>query len=116
MPRARRRGRDRGRGEPHDRPILAAGQDRELLAQEIIDDTAVPQSTAYRRIQQLEETGFLNVQSGAIKAGHPVDRYQATVEMASIIVEAGSVEARWRLVETPEERLHRLWSQLRGGT
>lgn len=99
---------------PHDRQILAACQGRELTAQEIIEGTDVPQSTAYRRIHQLQEAGLLVVESGAIKAGHPVDRYQTTVEMAALLVEMGAVEARWRLAETPEDRLHRLWSQLRG--
>ncbi len=100
---------------PHDRQILALSQDRPIAAQEIIEATDIPKSTAYRRINKLQEMGLITVDSGALKAGHAIERYRAQIEMAALHVEKGNVEARWRLLEQPDERLYRLWNQLAGG-
>ena len=98
---------------PHDRMILARAQVAPVLAQDLIADTDIPRSTAYRRIERLKELGLLKVTGGAIKAGHAVERLGATVERAALAVHGGEVAATWRLAEAPDERLHRLWSMLR---
>ncbi len=99
---------------PHDRQILAVAQDRPVEAGEIIEVTGISKSTVYRRIQRLQDLDLLEVHSGVLREGHPIDRYRATVAMAGLVVEEGTVEARWRVLETPDERLFRLWDQLRG--
>ncbi|MDX1611781.1 MAG: winged helix-turn-helix domain-containing protein [Candidatus Thermoplasmatota archaeon] len=100
---------------PHDRQILAYTQSGAVSAQDIIEATDIPKSTAYRRIQRLQELGLLYVEAGQIKAGHAIDLFRARVEMISLLVEGGNVEAHWRLNERPDERLHRLWANLAGG-
>lgn len=98
---------------PHDRRILALAQTRAVTAQEIIDETDVPRSSAYRRIDQLQEWGLIEVVGGVMREGHPMDTYRARLELAQVTIEEGDVNAAWRLLETPEERLHRLWTSLR---
>lgn len=100
---------------PHDRQILALSQDRPMAAQEIIEATGIPKSTAYRRIKKLQEMGLIVVDSGALEGGHAIERYRAQIEMAALHVEQGNVEAHWRLLEKPDERLYRLWHQMAGG-
>lgn len=98
---------------PHDRRILALAQSRVVDSLEMIDATGVPRSTAYRRIERLRELNLLRIEGGAIKDGHAIERFSAAIEMASLVVEKGEVNAHWRVVETRDERLHRLWTQLR---
>ena len=98
----------------HDRKILAAAQEGPIAAQDLIDATDTPRSTAYRRIERLVELRLLRVASGAIKSGHAIERYRATVEWAALSVSRGEVSASWRLLESAEERLSRLWTQMRG--
>lgn len=98
---------------PHDRRLIARAQVGEVAAQELIEDTGVPRSTAYRRIERLRELGLLVVTGGAIREGHAIDRYKARVELVSVEVRKGEVHAHWQLLESPEERLHRLWGMLR---
>lgn len=98
----------------HDRRILAHVQADRASAGEIIEATDIAKSTVYRRLEQLEEEGLIEVAGGAMHEGHKVDLYAARVEMAALRVEAGAVDAEWRLMETPDERLFRLWDQLGG--
>lgn len=98
---------------PHDRRILAATQTEAVTAKEIIEDTKVPRSTVYRRLERLEEEGLVEVAGGVMEKGHPMDTYRARVELVQVSVEEGEIEASWRLLETPEDRLHRLWTSLR---
>lgn len=98
----------------HDRRILAHVQADRASAGEIIEATDIPKSTVYRRLEQLEEDGLIEVAGGAMHEGHKVDLYAARLEMAALRVEAGAVDAEWRLLETPDETLFRLWDQLGG--
>lgn len=99
----------------HDRQILAMAQTGDVSAQEIVDGTQIPQSTVYRRLNRLEEHGLVVVERGTIRKGNPTELYRARVELAGVRVEAGSVDAEWRLRESPDERLHRLWGMMREG-
>lgn len=93
----------------HDRQILAMAQTDDVSAQQIVDETDIPQSSVYRRLSRLEEQGLVVVEKGIMRRGHPIDLYRARVDMAGLRVEDGSVDAEWRLRESPDERLHRLW-------
>lgn len=95
---------------PHDRQILAMAQAQDVSAQDVVEATDIPQSTVYRRISTLQDHGLLVVERGVMRKGHPIDLYRSRVDMAAVRVEEGEVDAEWRLRESPDERLFRLWS------
>lgn len=97
----------------YDRQILAMAQTDEVSAQDIIDATEIPKSTVYRRLEHLEEDGLLVVSGGTMRKGHAIDLYRTPVEMAALRIEEGHIDAEWRIKESPDERLYRLWTQLR---
>lgn len=95
---------------PHDRQILAVAQARDVSAQQIVEATGIPQSTVYRRISALQEAGLVVVERGVMRKGHPIDLYRSRVDLAGVWIEDGEVDVEWRLRESPDERLVRLWS------
>lgn len=88
---------------PHDRRILALAQDQGVTAQEIIDETGIPKSTVYRRLNRLRELELITVDGGALVGGHAIDKYRARVRDAEIRVRGGQVEAHWELDSPFEE-------------
>lgn len=81
----------------HDRRILALSQDEPVEARKIIDETDIPKSTVYRRLQVLVEKGLLEVADGRMHNGHAVERYRSRLTRASLVIDDGDLEARWDL-------------------
>lgn len=80
-----------------DRRILAAAQERGLTAQEIRERTEIPNSTLYRRINELHQEGLLEVVDAVIDDGHRIERYRCRLSSVGLQVEDGSVEVDWEL-------------------
>lgn len=98
----------------HDRQILAMAQRDDVSAQDIVEATEIPTSTVYRRLSRLQEDDLLFVAAGTMRDGHPIDLYRTPLEMVALRIEEGHIDAVWRIEASPDERLYRLWTQLRG--
>lgn len=81
--------------KPYDREILAIAQDRPVAAQDLLDRTPIPQSTLYRRINELQDAGLLEVVDTTIQGGHPVDRYRCPLQGLTIRIAEGEVQVDW---------------------
>lgn len=86
--------------KPHDREILAIAQDGPVAAQDLLERTPIPQSTLYRRINELEEAGLLEVVDTTIQGGHPVDRYRCPLRGLTVRIAEGEIKVEW---DVPKE-------------
>lgn len=82
-------------GNVHDRRILSKTQAEPLSAHELLEETTVPKSTLYRRIDRLEDAGLLEVAATVIEDGHRIERYRCPLETIALTIEDGRVAVDW---------------------
>ncbi len=84
---------------PHDREVIAQAQDGPISAKRILDETDIPKSTLYRRINKLEETGLLRVVDTTVEQGRPMDRYVCPLRDIHLNIQDGSLSLEWDIRE-----------------
>lgn len=72
------------------RTILAATRDTSLTVSELCEHTDVAQSTAYRKVEELVETGLLEENLRLRSSGNHVSTYACRVEDVTVTVDADS--------------------------
>lgn len=99
--------------DPTDRYILAACIGRARPAKEIAEWAGLPQTTAYRHINELEDKQLLVVERSAMtEDGKTYDLYRSRLRDASIRIEEERVVVEWETVEAIEDRVKRMWDRL----
>ena len=99
--------------DPDCRELLSA-IDSPMTAAELSEATEIPQSTTYRKLDQLSEASLLEELTEIRSDGHHTTRYALAFEN----VEVGLDEDREFTVEitrptrTADERLARMWSEV----
>ena len=83
-------------------------------AQELLTGNAIPQSTLYRKLHELEELGLVGIQRTAITAdGKRVDLYRSLLEELRVDLEGTSLRIRVRFRDLAAESLRDLWHTMR---
>ncbi|WP_266080295.1 ArsR/SmtB family transcription factor [Haladaptatus caseinilyticus] len=87
-------------------------------ARELADETDIPLSTLYRKLDMLSDASLVTELTEIREDGHHTSRYQLAVESVNISLTDDrdfdvSIE---RPPETTDERLERLWSEVRKET
>lgn len=80
-----------------DRRILALAQQGPVAAKTILEESSIPKSTLYRRIDRLQERGLLRVVASTIENGHRIDRYVCPLSELALRIEDGGVQLEWSL-------------------
>lgn len=97
-----------------DREILAVciGEPRSVKA--ISDATGIPLATVYRHVDKLNEAGLLIVERSAIsEEGKRYDLYRSRLVTILLKVSEDGVEVAWTVERSVEERIARMWEQMR---
>lgn len=94
--------------KPHDREILALAQSEPVSAQDIQERTRIPESTVYRRINELEERGLIEVEDTVLEDGHRIERYRCVFEALELRIEGGEVSVDWILRDEDGQAADRL--------
>ena len=89
-----------------------------MTASELADETDIPLSTLYRKIDLLTDASLLNELTEIREDGHHTSRYRVAVESVSIELDDNrefdvTIE---RPPQSTDERLERLWSEVRKET
>ncbi len=101
-------------GDPAARRILLMLNEAPHSAQELLADRAIPQSTLYRKLHELEELGLVGVQRTAITAdGKRVDLYRSLLEELRVELQGPSLRIQVRFRDLAAERLRDLWHTMR---
>lgn len=96
------------------RAILAACIGEARPVKQISRAADVPLATVYRRVDDLQEDGLLVVERSAItEDGKRYDLYRSRIEVAMLRVSQEGVEVEWHVDEPVEDRLARMWEQMR---
>lgn len=99
--------------DPASRAILAACVRKARPVKEIADRAGLPQTTAYRHVNDLKERRFLIVERSAMTPdGKTYDLYRSRLRSAHLWMEADRVTVEWEVVEAVEDRIQRMWDQL----
>lgn len=101
-------------GDAASRSILAACMERPRSVRDIVDITGLATATAYRHVHNLEDAGLLVVARSAIsEQGKRYDLYRSTVRTARLEIGPDGVQVSWDLDESVEDRLVRMWNDMR---
>ncbi|RBI62195.1 transcriptional regulator [halophilic archaeon] len=89
-----------------------------MTASELADETDIPLSTLYRKIDLLTDASLLNELTEIREDGHHTSRYRVAVESVNIALDDDrefdvTIE---RPPQSTDERLERLWSEVRKET
>jgi DNA-binding IclR family transcriptional regulator len=89
-----------------------------MTAQEIADATDIPQSTAYRKLDLLSEATIVDERTEIRQDGHHTTRYLLDFDEVRIGLDS---ERKFDLeierpARSPDERLARLWTEVRKET
>ena len=89
-----------------------------MTAREVADATEIPLSTLYRKLDLLSEAALVAEQTEIREDGHHTSRYRITVESVNIsLTEDGDFQVTIdRPPKTTDERLERLWTEVRKET
>jgi DNA-binding transcriptional ArsR family regulator len=89
-----------------------------MTASELADETDIPLSTLYRKIDLLTDASLLNELTEIREDGHHTSRYRVAVESVSIELDDNREfdVAIERPPQSTDERLERLWSEVRKET
>ena len=89
-----------------------------MTAREVADTTDIPLSTLYRKLDLLSEAALVAEETEIREDGHHTSRYRITVESVNIsITEDGGFQVTIdRPPKTTDERLERLWTEIRKET
>lgn len=83
------------------RAILTATRDESLTVKEIAERCDLPQSTAYRKINTLEEAGFLTESLRIRRSGSHASTYRCGIQDMTLSIETdGEIELRLEPTET----------------
>ncbi|MFB6109207.1 MAG: ArsR/SmtB family transcription factor [Haloplanus sp.] len=102
-------------GNKYNVEILAAA-DEPRTAQELSDELDIPQSTCYRRVNELSEAGFLQVEDDlSAEDGSHSERYQRRVSRIEVEfeTETPAIETEGRF---EEHALDEVWRTLSEST
>lgn len=100
--------------DPAERAILSLTIGAAKSPKDLSDEARIPLASTYRHINKLLERGLLIVDRGAITPdGKRVELYRSRVTFARLDVVAGQIDVAWKLDEAVEDRLVRVWNQLR---
>lgn len=101
-------------GDPASRGILLKLNDAPRSAQELLVDGAIPQSTLYRKLHDLQQLGLVGVQRTAITAdGKRVDLYRSLLEEVKVDMAGPTLHIQVRYRELAAERLKEMWHKVR---
>lgn len=96
------------------RRILAVCIRQARPARDIARETALPPATVYRHVTRLRAVGLLVVERSALTPdGKRYELYRSRLRSARVEMDAAGVRVAWEPVEAVEERLVRLWDNLR---
>ncbi|WP_440008295.1 ArsR/SmtB family transcription factor [Halomicrococcus sp. SG-WS-1] len=89
-----------------------------MTASELADETDIPLSTLYRKIDLLTDASLLNELTEIREDGHHTSRYRVAVESVNITLDDDrefdvTIE---RPPQSTDERLEQLWSEVRKET
>ncbi|ODR81163.1 IclR family transcriptional regulator [Haladaptatus sp. W1] len=89
-----------------------------MTARELADATDIPLSTLYRKLDMLSEASLVDERTEIREDGHHTSRYRITVESVNISLtdEREFDVSIDRPPETTDERLERLWTEVRKET
>ena len=89
-----------------------------MTAREVADATEIPLSTLYRKLDLLSEAALVAEQTEIREDGHHTSRYRITVESVNIsLTDDGDFQVTIdRPPKTTDERLERLWTEVRKET
>lgn len=100
--------------DPTSRRILAACVARARSVKEISEETDIPLASAYRHVNDLVAQGILFRSRSAISdEGRRYDLYRSRIRRATLEMTPEGVAVNWEVNEEVEERLERLWKELR---
>lgn len=96
------------------RAVLAACIPEARPVKEISDAIDVPLATVYRRVDALQEDGLLVVERSALREdGSRYDLYRSRVEDILLRVSADGTSVAWSTLASVEDRIARMWEQMR---
>ena len=89
-----------------------------MTATELTDHCEIPQSTLYRKLEQLTDASLLEERTQIRRDGHHVSEYAVHFEEIRIALESDRTLAAVveRPARTADERLAELWSEVRKET
>jgi predicted HTH transcriptional regulator len=92
--------------------ILAAASRTAMSAQELADDCDISLPTVYRRVNELVEREFLDVQMQPRDDGNHHRTFETNVERIRIVIENGAFYTDVKLREDIVDRFGNLWRDL----
>lgn len=96
------------------REVVVSCTETERSVKEISEVTDIPLASAYRYVRNLVDDGILVRSRSAISPdGKRYDLYRSRVRRAVLEVSPDGVNVAWYANEEVEERLARLWDELR---
>lgn len=96
------------------REVVVSCTDTERSVKEISEVTGIPLASTYRYVRNLVDDGILVRSRSAISPdGKRYDLYRSRVRRAVLEVSPDGVNVSWYANEEVEERLARLWDELR---
>ena len=105
---------ERAVSDPALREVLAMTISSAKSVKEISDGTGIPLSSTYRHVESLQRAGLLIVDRSAISPeGKRYDLFRSRLRRAMIEVSRAGVQVTWDIDETVEDRLARMWRQMR---
>lgn len=98
--------------------VIVEFLDEPATAGEVADETGVPLSTVYRKLDRLVDASLVTERTDALRRGQPTTRYRRAFESINLLTDEGgrlhvSVD---RPAAAADERLADLWTELRAET
>lgn len=101
-------------GDPLSRGVLLRLNDAPRSAQDLLGSLNVSQSTLYRRLRELEESGLIGVERFVISEdGKKSELFRSLLEEAEVRFEGSSLDVQFKFRDLTAERLSELWSGVR---
>lgn len=103
--------------DPDARDIVTTLIDESMTAHEISESCDLPLSTTYRKLDRLTEASLLDGRTAIRTDGHHTTEYVVSFETVRIALEERDFSVSVsRPSETADERLARLWTEVRKET
>ncbi len=101
-------------GDPIDRALLLALNERARTAPDLMAELRLPHSSVYRKLHELQELGLVGIQRLAITPqGKRVEYYRSLVSGFRVELEGGRLKVNVSLRDLTAERAKTLWDSMR---
>lgn len=101
--------------DEYSRSIMVSTIKEAKSVQDLSRDGNIPMSTAYRRVNEMTETGLLTVERIVLtEDGKKYELYRSAFKSLQIGLDQGDIAIDVALNDDVAGRLTRLWAQMRG--